>query len=473
MQWTHPSATPGDCWHSPFVFLTDDQCFRTEAELGRLVVPERRDRADSRPIELAFVRFRSTSERPGPPLFYLEGGPDESGALPTVQASSNFPWFMAFRALGDVVVLEQRGAGLSRPRLDSPSRWDLPLDEPGDRDRLIARARELAAADAAFWRGRGVDLAGYTSAESADDVAALARALGYEQINLYGASYGSHLALAVVKRHSPLVARAVIALVEGPDHTVKLPSNLQRALEELGRRLRDDAVWRGRVNDLTDLLNDLLERLRRRPVTLRIPDAAGELTTITVGAFDLQCAVAGGMGDIAALRALPARLAALDGGDYDWLGRFALHDRTGGFFSTMTACMDSASGASPERLARIERERPTALLADVINLPFPYITEALGIPGLGDDFRAPVHAETETLFVSGTLDGRTPVSNADEVRAGFPKSVHLVVDGMAHGGDDAAYDPPEVQQAALRFLRGETPAERLTLPFAFLPPPSA
>jgi len=54
------------------------------------------------------------------------------------------------------------------------------------------------------------------------DVDALREALRYEQVNLYGASYGSHLALATIKRHEAHIARAVIALVEGPDHTLKL-----------------------------------------------------------------------------------------------------------------------------------------------------------------------------------------------------------------------------------------------------------
>jgi len=29
------------------------------------------------------------------------------------------------------------------------------------------------------------------------------------------------------------------------------------------------------------------------------------------------------------------------------------------------------------------------------------------------------------LFISGTLDGRTPVSNAETVRKGFPNGTHL------------------------------------------------
>jgi hypothetical protein len=42
---------------------------------------------------------------------------------------------------------------------------------------------------------------------------------------------------------------------------------------------------------------------------------------------------------------------------------------------------------------------------------------AWGSPDLGDDFRAPVKSNVLALFISGTLDARTPVSNAEEYRA--------------------------------------------------------
>ena len=94
------------------------------------------------------------------------------------------------------------------------------------------------------FRSQGIDLSGYNTAESADDVDALRAALGYDAINVWGRSYGSHLALATLRRHGRHVASIVACCPEGPDHTLKLPSQAQACLERLARLVADDEALR-------------------------------------------------------------------------------------------------------------------------------------------------------------------------------------------------------------------------------------
>jgi pimeloyl-ACP methyl ester carboxylesterase len=129
---------------------------------------------------------------------------------------------------------------------------------------------------------------------------------------------------------------------------------------------------------------------------------------------------------------------------------------------------DAASGATTGRLARIEIESSTAIMADALTFPFPEMSSAWGSPDLGDAFRTPFESNTPILFVSGALDARTPPSNVEEIIGGFQNGAHLVVDGMAH---DAVFDVDEVGDEALRFLAGQEPTvERASAPFAFEPP---
>ncbi len=88
-----------------------------------------------------------------------------------------------------------------------------------------------------------------------------------------------------------------------------------------------------------------------------------------------------------------------------------------------------ASGSTAVRLERIAEEARRTLLQDAINLPFPGICDAWDVPDLGDDYRAPVRSEVPALLISGTLDGRTPPSNAEEILTGLPRGVHLVIEG--------------------------------------------
>ena len=79
---------------------------KVNAEFGRLKVPENRSGKKGNMIELAFVRFKSTSKNPGSPIVYLAGGPGGSG----IQSAkySRFKLFMAMRQFGDVIALDQR-----------------------------------------------------------------------------------------------------------------------------------------------------------------------------------------------------------------------------------------------------------------------------------------------------------------------------------------------------------------------------
>ena len=67
---------PGISWE-PYTLRTD--AGPIEADLGRLLVPERRSNPASRRITIAFARLRSTSPSPGAPIVYLDGGPGGSG----------------------------------------------------------------------------------------------------------------------------------------------------------------------------------------------------------------------------------------------------------------------------------------------------------------------------------------------------------------------------------------------------------
>ena len=70
------------------------------------------------------------------------------------------------------------------------------------------------------------------------------------------------------------------------------------------------------------------------------------------------------------------------------------------------------------------------------------------------DFRAPVHSSIPALFISGTLDTRTPASDAEEVRQYFPRGVHVTIDGAGHG-DDLLISSSEISRLILKFLAGQ------------------
>jgi hypothetical protein len=77
-------------------------------------------------------------------------------------------------------------------------------------------------------------------------------------------------------------------------------------------------------------------------------------------------------------------------------------------------------------------------------------------------------SEVPVLFLSGSLDGCTPPSNAEEVRAGFSHSQHLIVENGAHG--DEKLEAPGVPETMIDFLKGNPVSlTEAKLPFTFIP----
>ncbi len=190
--------------------------------------------------------------------------------------------------------------------------------------------------------------------------------------------------------------------------------------------------------------------LEREPVTVE----ALPKRRVVIGKWDLQKRLADVMGSQTGMERLPAELLAVSQGDYRDLARWAYAFRTPRALSAMTLAMDCASYASGERLERIEREGRSALLGATIDYPFPDICQVPGLPRLDEAFRAPLESDIPTLFISGTLDGRTPVENAEEVRAGFSQGRHLVIVGAAHS-DPLFLSSPAILETMGAFARGE------------------
>lgn len=454
----------------PYVFETNDKQ-KVEAELGHLTVPENRRRARSGRVELAFVRFKSTAQKPGPPLIFLSGGPGASGI--DEARGPAFPFLMALRQVGDVIVLDQRGSGMSKPELICTRTWDFPLDKPGDPVAWMPLAKEKLRACVLEMKEKGIDLDGYNTNESADDIEALRQALGLEKIRLWGVSYGTHLALAAVRRHGKSIDRVILTGVNGPDNLMmKMPSSIEEQVFKLDRLFKADATLSRVIPDFPDLLRNVLVKLEQHPVTVEITDPrTNQKVTVALSKWDMQFHTAAPLTQTWGIMRLPPFLYATSKGDFTALAQRALEFRRAQVGSMMAWMMISSSGISRERYEKIKRESKEALLlGNAINFPFPEMREALGNPDLGPGYRAPVKSDVPALFISGTFDARTPVRDAEEVKRGFSKGEHLVVEGASHGYD-LFYFTPQVGEVMLEFLKGEAlSTNRITLStFQFFP----
>lgn len=425
-------------------------------ELGRLSVPERRG-SGAGEVRLGFVRLPARTANPGAPIVYLDGGPGGSG-VGLARVPAYYRLFDDLRTVADVILLSQRGTGISEPRLGCRLTSPLPGDVFTTRTRMVEAMAPSVSACVDTWRGRGVDLTAYNTEESADDLEALREALGVEQVSLLGFSYGTHLGLAAMRRHGSRIERAVLIGVEGLEHTYKLPSTGDLQLRHVSELVARDETTGDVIPDLYEALDTLLHRLDEHPVSLSIEDNDGERKTILLGGDGLRYLLRRDLGDTNDLPVIPAGVRLLLDGDDRLVSLLAQRRfREIGGVGLMGLLMDCGSGARGERLERIRQEEPQSLLGAMMNTWFPDVCAVLPDMDLGDDFRSRYHSGVETLFLSGTLDANTPPYQAEYVGWGWPNATHLVVD---HAGHESIMSSPDVQAVIVDFFSGEDVSDR-------------
>ncbi|MEO1527229.1 MAG: alpha/beta hydrolase [Planctomycetota bacterium] len=425
---------------------------KIEVEYGTVQVPENRSQPGSRLITLATMHVKSPLKKKGTPVFPLAGGPGgDSIGMVTNSLVGGGQQYLRWMG-GDIVAIDQRGTGQSEPKLLGTVEIATPLDEPGDAAKTLARLQRAYRNEAERWRAKGVDLRGYTTIESADDIDLVRETLGFEKISLWGGSYGSHLALATIRRHGEHIDRAVLIGPEGPDHTIKLPSYAQVGLERIAKRVAAHPKLRQEIPDFMGLVESVLSRLHQQPAFVEVQGKR-----VAISKYDLQGMLAGAIGvSPAEIAEIPADLLALDRGDYTKVAEALFEERRGPVrYSAMQMIMDSASGITKQRLAQIEQEKETCLLGDSVNGPFPHLAEAWGAPDLGDEFRGPLQSDCPVLFIVGDLDSRTPIRNAKELMPDLPNSHLIVVENAAHA---VRWNQADLAEAWSGFLAGETPA---------------
>ena len=199
-----PEFSPGAC--PDHLDVPDDATLTC----GYVTVLEDRAKPDGRAIELYVVRIRGPYPlRYRDPVIYLAGGPGGSATRRTqwVLDQGRFLW-----TARDLVLFDQRGIGRSKPRLECAQyRHDYAdiRDRDLDPDEELKLRVEALLGCKRTLIDQGIDLSTYTSASTAADVADIVSAMGYESFNLYGTSYGTLLALTVM-RDFPAGVRSVI-----------------------------------------------------------------------------------------------------------------------------------------------------------------------------------------------------------------------------------------------------------------------
>ena len=475
------SLTPEDSAAQTTALTRKDTAIRSydgreiKGELLRLTVPERHLRP-ARTLTVGALRFPTTAAKPGRPIVFLMGGPGIPGSV-MAPIPPYFTLFQKLRDIGDVIIVDQRGIGLSSPHIDCPSSGSLPTTVFADTARLISFIRDQISICVARQRSRNIEPTAYNTIESAEDVNALRTALGITKIDLLAFSYGTRLALLIAQRHEQSVGRMVLQGVNGPGLVVKRPAPVARKLSRVTEILRLDSAWTP-APDLIDAARRARLRLASNPSTVTVNDQkTGKPVALKVGREGFDAIVALNMDDMR----LPALLVSVANGDDRVLTRFvesAWNGLNTSPVQLMARSVNCAADRPASRWALAAAESAAAPFGSPIDNAF--LTKrfciAIGYPGTVKEFSRSLRSAIPVLLITGALDATNPAENARDVAAGLTSSTLLEAGNVAH----EALPVAAVQDVILEFLRGADVRSRqvagprphyLTIREALSPPP--
>lgn len=400
-----------------------------KAQCGTLAVPEDPSNPDGRQIELNIAIIPAVSRDPAPdPIFMLAGGPGQAATeafLPLLPSAER----LHFKR--ELVLVDQRGTGQSNP-LTCPE----PTADPeiiGAEMPVEDQVAELAACRAAL----DTDPALYSTEIAMGDLDQVREALGYEQINLLGVSYGTRAALTYLRLYPDHVRSLVLdgVVPSGWALGESLGPDAQRSLDLTFARCAEDADCSARFPDLPGTFDTVLAKLEEAPVEVVVPDPITAapvrvlMTPLTVAATirlmsysDIYTALIplaidyAGQGDF---QMLASQYLILTGSLEESLGM-------GMYFSVLCAediplLPQTPPGGDTDYFFDPQFEVLRAGCKEWVN----HSTAPEQEEGI-------LKSDTPTLLISGEADPVTPPSNAERVAELLSNNAHIIAPGLGH-----------------------------------------
>ena len=398
------------------------------AECGTLTVPENRSIKGGRTIEIAFAVLRSSAPGTRRALFMFTGGPGQPG---TSMAGTATGWAGPVRADQDIVLIDQRGTGLSNP-LNCPRRA---ASNPAAAFGHVYDPEWVKACRAGL--EAQADLTQYTTINAVEDTEEIRQRLGYEKIALFGVSYGTRMAQAYLRAHPDKVSAVVIDGVvpfegSGP---LTYAKSMQQSLERVFAACAGIPECSSTSPRPAADFAALVDKVRAAPVETTVKSASGEVVKVKMNAGDLLYAIRGMLYN-APWQMLEMVHHAAETGDVSPIAQRYL-DRQARIEGTQTLGLHFSVLCPEDVNVATEQDIVKATSGTFLGrYLFDEYRGACSLWPRSEDARvdrSPVTARVPVLLVSGFLDPVTPPELAERVAQSLPLSRTIVVPMNGHG----------------------------------------
>lgn len=383
-------------------------------------------------IRVHVAVLSATSSTPASdPFVIFAGGPG--------QAAGEYGGFarLAFHEIRkerDIVLIDQRGTGKSYGLRCTFDSLEDTLMEPQE---VAEKCRSQ----------HDIDVRYFTLENIMRDTDEVRARLGYDQLNLWGGSYGTKSVSLYLKRYPERVRSIIVDGVLPPDTSLFMsaPSSAQRALTKLADDCKAQASCNAAFPDFEGQVNDLVERAANGELEFKgIDPVSGKYVELPLQFETIVESIRSVMYGAEGTTILPYVVNEAHGGNLTPL----LASLMNGSAVIDTMYMGSTlSLLCGEDVASADAEAAAAAGADSFARDSYYRIWSGYCAGwdymrpTAPDFFAPAASDVPALVLSGDLDPVTPPPLGEHWMKGFPNGRHIIVEGTGHNTSHVACMP--------------------------------
>ena len=413
---------------SPPIELTDcllstpGTTVQIPAQCGQFEVLEDRSSSSGKKISMNLAVIPAVSRSPADnPVFFLAGGPGEAATQSFLSVYSALNQVNQDR---DIVLIDQRGTGKSNP-LNCTNEGSDDLDPEAEINTYLNAC--LAELDA--------NPRMYTTEIAMDDLDEIRNALGYDQINLYGTSYGTRAAMVYARNYQEHVRTMILDGVVPLDWTLgpTVAGDAQRALNLLFARCQKDEICSASFPDITEEFQTVFQRLSHEPAHINMmhPSTGEKLDFVfTVETFATTIHLMSYAAETMSL--IPIMIhQAYDGGNFTALAAQALS--TNEFLNSQMSTGMRFSVICSEDYPFYSQIPPSqGYLGNQYEEVFNDACKIWPADPVNREYKQALVSDIPSLLISGELDPVTPPQNGEQAARTLSNSLHITVPLQGH-----------------------------------------
>ncbi len=432
-------------------------------DCSTVTVPENWETGDGE-VVLTVARLPSRNGGASSPVVYFEGGPG-GHALDALQFTFADLWDPLLDDY-DLIFFDQRGTGYSVPRLDCTGLTELSRLAEDDPELTPEQVDELFIGElgecAEMFRAGGIDLSQYNTVSNARDADAIRRSFGYDEWNILGISYGTKLALEVLRQYPETVRAAVIDSVYPPqvDAIKDTPSTFLASLDAVSSACAAEPACAAE-GDLKERLIAAAQELEAEPRQVEVTNyLTGETDTVQATGDAIVALVALGLYTPFSFTDWPELLTDIEDGGTAALSTYLSLERTNEPLFTVAMhyavqCHEEISFADPAEVSTAAPEDPFGLYDIAFDPVDPFAAcEAVDAGRAEAVSNQAVVSDVPTLVLAGEFDPVTPPAWGELAGETLSRSQFAVLSGESHRVSSSECGVQLVQQ----FLAAPTDA---------------